>query len=352
MKKLFKNVIFACLFALCCVFAFFCTNSLSLKVNAIENENQENEEVVENEEKEENPPIEECEHIEIVVEGYEPTCQKEGLSWSVKCKLCNEILMKPEVLPKIDHTYNEWVVIKEATKDECGLKEGYCTMCNEREIIEFDYVAPDYNEIGTYTMTLKSTELATLTLYDNNTCQITINKLDNSIFKIELSYQVVEPYIVLFSEDGTQEYLILVDEETKTFAPQLTEEQKEPNYWSELIVTLLVSFLGSGGLLALIKLIVGKWVKTKQDELQVKLDKMEQDKQISTEQKEETMKQFENLKVLFNQVLEKNTQLIKYIESKIEVDEQKVKQTTKLLESLLPNLENNPDKQELEGENE
>lgn len=412
MKKLFKNAIFTCFFALCCVFTIFSINLLSVKVNATENENQEE---VEEERKElyclgykdninimvlrlydnneyhlliydlatkknsfedgtysimnsyvilvsENgdekmttmneqeqtftkptlgkPADPDCKHVEVVIDEKEPTCLEEGNSWGVKCKLCGGILHKPEVLPKIDHTYGEWVLKREATQTLKGLRERYCTICDEKETQEFDYVEPTYKTLGTYKMTLKTTEVATLNLFDNNTCEITINKLDSSIFKIKLNYQVVDTYIVLFSDDMKQEYLIEIDETNKTFAPQLTDGQKNVEYWESLVITLLTSFLGTGGLMGIAKIIIGKWHKKKQEELDARLDQIENDKNNSKEQNELTKEQFKDLKSQFEQVLVCNNQLIDYIKSKIEIDETKAHQTNKLLEALLPNLSN------------
>lgn len=422
MKKLFKNAIFSLLFALCCVFVFSCVNLSSIKVNAIENENQTEQGT--DEEKEElysfgfkddknimvlrlyddntyrllihdlkdkvniteigtyefingylllttiddkekmttvdkekltfTKPIDgkpadvNCKHVEIVIDEKDATCLEEGNTWGVKCKLCGGLLHKPEILPKIDHMFGEWVLKREATPTLKGLRERTCNVCNTKETKEFDYVASNYQVVGEYTMTLKTKELATLKLYNNNSCEITINKLDSSIFKITLNYQIVDTYIVLFTDDRTQEYIIEINEENKTFTPQLTDEQKNVEYWETLIITLLTSFLGTGGLMGIAKIIISKWHKKKQEELDTKVNQIESDKNNTKEQNDLTKAEFEIIKEQFKQVLECNNQLIDYIKSKMEIDETKTYQTNKLLETLLPNLSNN--EEELDNE--
>ena len=186
MKKLFKNAIFSVIFALCCVFAFFCTNSLSLKVNATENENQTQEEVVED---------------------------------------------------------------------------------------------------------------------DNKTEENEEQEQESTVINEELN-----------------EFL----EEFKAY-----------------IIAFVVAFLGSGGFTALFKVIVDRWVKKKDEELKLKVEKLEEEKKINAEQKELVLKQFDELKKKFNEVLEYNVILCDFIKTKIEVDEKKVEQTNKLLESLLPEVDEN-----------
>lgn len=251
MKK-FRNAILSVLFALCCTFAIFCTNSLSAKVNAVENENQE----------------EQHTHTEEVVDGYDATCETDGLTFGVKCSTCGEVLQAQEVISALGHQYGEWVVVKEATETEKGLKEKVCSVCNKKVSEEFDLV---------------------------------------------------------------------VEEETPTYTDE--EIEKVLNEAKDWIIALIVSFLGSGGLMAIAKAIINKWFSKKQKELELKVDQLEQDKVIATEQKDLIVSQFAELKQQFNEVLEHNVVLCDYIKTKIEVDEEKEKRINKLLEELLPKKE-------------
>lgn len=276
MKKLFKNAIFTCLFALCCVFTIFSINLLSVEVNATKNEILDDEEQ-NNEEKEE-----EHKHTEVVVDGYAPTCTEDGLDVGVICGECGEVLFEQAVIPALGHSYSEFEIIKDATETEKGIKKQICNLCNFENLIEFD---------------LEKTE-----------------------------------------ENPPLEDL-----------PQIDDEQIEEtfNQIKDWIIALVVSFLGSSGFMALVKVVIDKWSKKKQEELDLRLSKLEEEKKIAEEQKEQISNQFKELTNQFNEVLECNTLLIDYIKTKIEVDELKVNQTNKLLESLLPVL---PNENENEGD--
>ena len=410
MKKIFRNVILALIFALCCVFVNFKYNFISYDVNATENEKQEictlkyKDEVytkvlylyddetyyclyfrnddkrilkeygtysysgeliilISNEGVEQTikdngdgyfsvvlngiAPDNNCNHVEQIINEKEPTCLEDGNTFGVQCKLCGGILHYPVLIPKVDHNYGEWILKREATPTRKGLKERTCIICNTKETNEFEYVESDYKVIGTYSMTMKTKELATLKLFNNNIAEITVNKLDSSIFKIQLNYQKVdEQTIVLFNDDYSQEYIIILNNDNNTFTPELTENQKNIDYWENLIMTLLVSFLGSGGTLGVAKVIISKWHKKKQEELDKKVETIETEKNNSVEQKELINSKFNELEKQFKDVLEQNTILSEYIKSKIQIDEEKTNQINQLLKALLPNIEENGDANE------
>ena len=241
------------------------------------------------------PPDANCKHVEIVIDEKEATCLEEGSTWGVKCKLCGGILHKPEVLPKLDHMFEEWVLRREATPTLKGLRERTCTICKTKETKEFDYVASNYKVIGEYKMTLKTKELATLKLYNNNSCEITINKIDLSIFKVTLNYQFVNTYIVLYTDDRTQEYIIEVDEVNKTFTPHLTEEQKDKplvGFIEENLETIVAS---SSGVLVTILALFGIVVKVKK-KVDGTLDVFAKNKKSSNEAVEAIVATVEELK--------------------------------------------------------
>lgn len=53
------------------------------------------------------PPAEEiCEHSPITVSGVDATCTTEGTTEYQKCSLCGELLTKPTIVEKIEHTYS------------------------------------------------------------------------------------------------------------------------------------------------------------------------------------------------------------------------------------------------------
>lgn len=250
MKK-FRNAILSVLFLLCCVFIFSSTNLSSVRVNAVENENQE--EVIND-------------------ETY----------------VCEDEYAKCELTFYKDYTYSGWLIIYETEE----LIEG-----NGTYRIENDYV---------------------VLIGNGEELKIKLNK-DTMTFEEYIEEEV--PPI----------------EEKPTYTDE--EIEKVLNETKDWIIALIVSFLGSGGLMAIAKAIINKWFDNKQQELELKVKKLEQDKVIATEQKELIVSQFAELKQQFIEVLEHNVVLCDYIKTKIEVDEEKEKRINKLLEELLPKQE-------------
>ncbi len=48
-------------------------------------------------------------HEELVISGYESTCEKEGLTDGIICKNCSIVLVEQKIIPKKDHVYSEWI---------------------------------------------------------------------------------------------------------------------------------------------------------------------------------------------------------------------------------------------------
>ena len=72
-------------------------------------------------------------HSLIIIHGTEATCTKNGRTDGEKCSVCNKILTKQEIVPATGHDWNEWVITKEATEQEEGLKTRICKKCNAKE---------------------------------------------------------------------------------------------------------------------------------------------------------------------------------------------------------------------------
>ena len=76
-------------------------------------------------------PVAALEHTEEILPAKAPTCTEPGLSEGKKCSVCGEILVAQEEIPVLEHTAGEWVIVKEATETETGLKQQVCTACGK-----------------------------------------------------------------------------------------------------------------------------------------------------------------------------------------------------------------------------
>ncbi len=72
-------------------------------------------------------------HKEEVIEGIEATCTKTGLTEGKKCSVCNEVLVPQTEINVKEHSYGEWIVIKEPTETLQGTKERKCINCDKKE---------------------------------------------------------------------------------------------------------------------------------------------------------------------------------------------------------------------------
>ncbi|MBR3835979.1 MAG: leucine-rich repeat domain-containing protein, partial [Clostridia bacterium] len=62
----------------------------------------------------------------------EPTCTKIGTEQYI-CEVCGDMVRDLVILPKLDHSYGEWTVVKDPTATEDGSKEHSCTVCGKAE---------------------------------------------------------------------------------------------------------------------------------------------------------------------------------------------------------------------------
>lgn len=68
-------------------------------------------------------------HTEITVAGTPATCTATGLTDGIKCGACGEELKAQEVIPVAEHSFGEWVIDREATATENGVKSRTCSVC-------------------------------------------------------------------------------------------------------------------------------------------------------------------------------------------------------------------------------
>ncbi|MBR3835457.1 MAG: leucine-rich repeat protein, partial [Clostridia bacterium] len=71
------------------------------------------------------------EHKTIAIRK-EPTCTKIGTEQYV-CEVCGNLVGDLVILPKLDHSYGEWTVVRDPTATEDGSKEHSCTVCGKAE---------------------------------------------------------------------------------------------------------------------------------------------------------------------------------------------------------------------------
>ena len=76
-------------------------------------------------------PIAKVPHKEVEVEAVEPKCGVEGKTESIKCSVCETVLVAPKTLPAQEHEIVVDVAV-EATCTTKGYTEGtHCTLCKE-----------------------------------------------------------------------------------------------------------------------------------------------------------------------------------------------------------------------------
>ncbi len=73
-----------------------------------------------------------CSHLNTAQDaGKEPSCTETGFTSGVYCNDCEAWISGHEVIPTVAHDY-EWVIDKNATEDETGLKHEECTKCHTK----------------------------------------------------------------------------------------------------------------------------------------------------------------------------------------------------------------------------
>lgn len=89
-------------------------------------------------------------HAPEVLNAVEATCTEDGYTGDTYCKTCGALISKGKTIDKLGHFYDEGKVIKEATKEEEGLKEYTCKRCGEKKeetIPKYEHLHDSYEEI-------------------------------------------------------------------------------------------------------------------------------------------------------------------------------------------------------------
>ena len=70
-------------------------------------------------------------HTEVVDEAVTPTCTETGLTEGRHCSVCGEVLVEQEVVPALDHDWDEGEVTTPATCTQEGVMTYTCTRCGD-----------------------------------------------------------------------------------------------------------------------------------------------------------------------------------------------------------------------------
>ena len=81
--------------------------------------------------KTETRPIEAKGHTEAIDAAVAPTCTETGLTEGKHCSVCNEVLVEQEVLPALDHDWDEGKVTTPATCTQEGVMTYTCERCGD-----------------------------------------------------------------------------------------------------------------------------------------------------------------------------------------------------------------------------
>ncbi|MDE7087047.1 MAG: hypothetical protein K2O67_02520, partial [Clostridia bacterium] len=71
-------------------------------------------------------------HNEVTDEARAATCTDTGLTEGKHCSRCEEVLTAQTEVPALGHSY-EWVITKDPTEEETGLKENLCAVCGDKD---------------------------------------------------------------------------------------------------------------------------------------------------------------------------------------------------------------------------
>jgi len=80
----------------------------------------------------------------VVDAGKDATCTEKGLTEGSHCSVCGTVIVAQEEIALKDHDYSDWIVEKEATKKEEGLKAKTCNLCGDK-VTEVIPVLPSSN---------------------------------------------------------------------------------------------------------------------------------------------------------------------------------------------------------------
>lgn len=144
-----------------------------------------------------------------------------------------------------------------------------------------------------------------------------------------LDYFALNDETLMFDFYEIEETPIIPDEPVIEEPSILETKVKEFTDW---IIALVVSFLGSSAFYLIVKAILKKTINTLKDKIAV----LTKSKEESEESKEEYEKKIDELEETINKLIENNNVLLNFVREKLEVDAAKEQKMTELLDTLLP----------------
>lgn len=78
-------------------------------------------------------------HVIVTDPAVAPTCAATGLTEGSHCSECELIMVAQQTIEKTEHSYGDWVVVTEATKDADGTRTKTCEACGDVVNESFPY---------------------------------------------------------------------------------------------------------------------------------------------------------------------------------------------------------------------
>lgn len=190
-----------------------------------------------------------------------------------------------------------------------------------------------------------------LVLLDETNYKLTgIQAGTNTNVEVNGTYELYDEelnVIVLYMAGEVFDYFTLNDE-TLTFdfyeieeTPVIPDEPivEEPSIletkakeFTDWIIALVVSFLGSSAFYLIVRAILNKTIKLLKD----KVVALNENKDISEESKKQYEQKIKELEDKINKLIENNNELLNFVREKLEVDAEKEQKMAELLSTLLP----------------
>lgn len=157
----------------------------------------------------------------------------------------------------------------------------------------------------------------------------------------EINGEIIYDYwnTFILNEDGTAKEYVEVDNTPTTDDNTQKEVDKVPTIieekakeFTDWIIALVVSFLGSSAFYLIVKAILNKTIKILKDKIAV----LTKSKDESEESKKEYEKKIDGLENTINKLIENNDVLLNFVREKLEVDAAKEQKMAELLSTLLP----------------